>query len=190
MKSVKNFLSHYQFFSVISAIIFFVVGILFIVFNSHAKATLLYIFSISLMVAGVFHLINYVISKAFATNIILGAFEFITGLVVLLLIPNLKNTNVFGIVFGIYFVLIGLFVCDLAIDGKKQGVSKWWMSLVFAVILLSAGFVFIFVKSAENVVAILAGCALIFDAGYAIIDAIMVSRNAREYTDTLKDLLN
>ena len=174
-------------FSIIEALIYIGIGLIFILDVADTKTTILYIFGIGTIIAGIIHLISFLTWRVLSFNLLRSAVELIAGTLIIILIPRLTEINFFGIIFGIYFLIIAVLLLEFSIDSKKIGSRLWWLVLVASFVIFTMGIILIFIKAAENVLTTVIGATLILDAVFTVIDTFTINRYQPEYDETLKD---
>lgn len=154
--------------SLLSSILFLLLGILLI--NDPGKMVHLisYIIGTILIIMGIFRIVSYFTSKNsyifYDYNLIYGSLCVILGIIVILCGGVI--VSFFRIAIGIWIILSGINRINLSFKIKDAGVNYWILSLLISILILLAG---IYIMFAPGTILITLGIILVF---YSIMDII------------------
>ena len=154
--------------SIISAVVFLLIGILIVNNPDTIIATVSYILGGFLVIGGIFKIISYFIEKG---NLDFENYDLVYGIMVLVLgIIFLTHVtileSIFSIVIAVWLIYEGLIRGTSSMKLKKYEVKAWWVVLVSALLMIFAG---IYILAVPNVIVVTIGAIMI---AYAIIDII------------------
>lgn len=165
---MKNLFKKSGYLSLLSSILFLILGILLIINPEEIVEFISYIIGAIFIVMGIFKITSYFTSKDkyafYDYNLIFGAFCCIVGIIIMAFGSTI--VAMFRIVIGIWIILSGLNRLDLSMKIKNSGVNSWTLSLLISILIIIAG---IYVVFASGSILSTVGIALVV---YSIMDII------------------
>lgn len=165
---MKNLLKRAGFTSILSSIIFLLLGIFLVVNPNAIVKTISYVIGILLIIIGIVKIISYFTSKDdyifYDYRLIYGVFCIVLG--ILVMFSGNAIASFFRIIIGVWILLNGASRLDLAIRLKETNTNYWALSLILSVLILVAGIYIIF---APGTILVTLGIILI---SYSIMDII------------------
>ena len=165
---MKDLIKRSGFVSIAASLIFLVLGLILI---NHPEGTIKvvsYILGGLLIIFGVFRLGTYFSTREkfayYDFNLTVGALCFLAGLIIIVF--GTAIASLFGIMVGIWIVLTAINRINFAFRLKEEKVKYWYVSLIIALLVISAGLYIIF---APELILITLGYLLI---SYSIMDII------------------
>lgn len=170
--------------SVIESLILILLGI-FLITNPNASITIITSIAGSFFVIkGLYQIINYFISKGynnfFNNNLLWGVISVLIGAT--LFLAGDKIVDIFRIVLGIWVIYSSLVHINTAIKLSVAGIKNWFLSLIFALIMLTIGGFLVF-NSGSAI--IFAGWLLVFSGISGIISDIFFLINIESVEKSL-----
>lgn len=167
-KYLKKYLKKDAMESILAAIVFLIIGILFVKNPEAIKLTFSYIAGGIFVLVGILKVINYFVEKGnedfFNYDLVFGIIAIIIG-VVFITQYSFINT-LFRIAIAIWLMYSGLIRGTTAIKLKSFEVKNWWVILVSAVLMVLAG---LYIMSFAGIIEVTLGIIMIC---YAVIDII------------------
>ncbi len=188
-KSKNNKLKNLKLTSVFASILYVIFGILICALPETARTILVYTFGALLIMRGLVSMFNFFGYGFEPFGFIRGIVELTLGILVMCYAEWVAGT-LFGVLFGIYFILKALLEIQESFDLSKAGVKIWWVNLLFALVTLILGIVLLinpFVGA--NAVMIYIGASLIVDGVLSLIAIIFVASKVKKMKKTVKDLV-
>lgn len=165
---MKSLLKKAGFTSILSSIIFLLLGIFLVVNPNAIVKTISYVIGILLIIIGIVKIISYFTSKDdyifYDYRLIYGAFCIVLG--ILIMFSGNAIASFFRIIIGIWILLNGVSRLDLAIKLKETNTNYWLLSLILSILIFVAGIYIIF---APGTILVTLGIILI---SYSIMDII------------------
>ncbi len=165
---MKNLFKKAGFMSILSSIVFLLLGILLVVNPNAMVQAVSYIIGILLIVIGIVKMISYFTSKGdylfYDYRLVYGALCVILG--ILVIVSGNAIASFFRIVIGIWIILSGISRLDLSIRLKGTDTGYWILSLLLSILIFVAGIYIIF---APGTILVTLGIILI---AYSIMDII------------------
>lgn len=165
---MRNLFKKAGYLSILSSILFLILGILLINNPEQIVQAISYIIGGILIIMGIFRIISYFTSKDayvfYDFNLIYGSLCAILG--ILVMVCGKSIVSFFGIIIGIWIILSGISRINLSFKIKDAGVNYWFVSLLISILILIAGIYIIFVP---GTILVTLGFILIF---YSIMDII------------------
>lgn len=152
---------------ILMSALFFVLGVLLIIFPEISAKTMGIVISVSLIIFGIIKLIGY-FSKdlyrlAFQHDLAFGILLITLGIIIIAK-PE-KTISFICILMGIVILADGLFKIQVAVDAKAFGIKLWWLIFSLAVITGSIGFVLIIRPSeSSRLLLMILGISLIVES--------------------------
>lgn len=142
LKLLKKVFNIYIYQSIISSIIIFILGLVFLFNPTIATRTVEIITSIILMALGIGAIFNY-FSKAtlkiFNFNLAYGIVSIILGF--LIVINPFALVNIITIIFGAWLCVSGLVKVNYGLNFKRVNEDSWVLTLVIGLLTLAFGIV-------------------------------------------------
>ncbi len=180
MSEFKETIKAVKLQTIITAIMFVVIGILFIVFPEESLRILCYIAGGIMIFLGVCRLVLYAIelaSERHSTALASGIMLLVFGIV---FVANPEIViGLFALIFGIVMILDGIEKLQDAINGAFARQSGWWVDLIIACIVLALGLV-VLICNTSSWVMVFAGVAMIVEGVLDFAGAVYLSAKARK----------
>lgn len=176
---------------IIISVIFCVLGITLISFPEFSAALLGTICGIVFLAFGIVKLVGYfskdLFRLAFQFDLEFGILMIVIG-IVLLVHPG-SLVNFICIAFGISVLGDGLFKIRIALDAKRFGIQKWWLTVVIAVISSILGLILVCRPGAGGrVLMIILGITFLAEGILSMSTVItMVKIIKHQHPDVIKD---
>ena len=127
-------------------ILYFVLGLLFLIFNQQITLIICYILGAVLLLGGVVQVVSFLVNRAETTlmdrfGLCLGVLIGVGGGVILAM-PGLLS-GIINWLFGIVLIVDGIIKLKTALEAKQDS-TGWWLSLIFALAAFLLGVVLIF----------------------------------------------
>ena len=143
---MKDLIKRSGFVSILASIIFLILGLILI---NHPEGTIKvvsYILGGLLMVFGGFRISTYMSTREnfayYDFNLTLGTLCFLAGLVIIVF--GTAIASFFGIIIGIWISLTAINRINFAFKLKDSKIKYWYVSLIIALLVLSAGLYIVF----------------------------------------------
>lgn len=167
-KYLKKYLKKDAMESILAAIIFLIIGVLFVRNPEAIKMTFSYIVGGIFALLGILKIINYFVEKGnedfFNYDLVFGIIALIIG-IILITQYSFINT-LFRISIAIWLIYSGLIRGTTAMKLKSFELKNWWVVLVSAILMALAG---IYIMSFTGIIEVTLGVIMIC---YAVIDII------------------
>lgn len=143
-------------------ILYFVLGLLFLIFNQQITLIICYILGAVLLLGGVVQVVSFLVNRAETTlmdrfGLCLGVLIGVGGGVILAM-PGLLN-GIINWLFGIVLIVDGIIKLKTALEAKQDS-TGWWLSLIFALAAFLLGVVLIFMPVEQSILTIFTGIFL------------------------------
>lgn len=147
-------------------ILYFVLGLLFLIFSQQITLIICYILGAALLLGGVVQVISFLVNRRETTlsdrfALCLGVLIGVGGGVILAM-PGLLS-GVINWLFGIVLMVDGIIKLKTALEAKQSS-TGWWLSLIFALAAFLLGVSLIFMPVDQSVLTIFTGIFLIIVA--------------------------
>ena len=185
---MKKFLKNIKVWSLLEALSCLVFGVLLIAFQDFTKLAIIYTFASLVMLIGLIKCFNYFCYGIEPFGFINGLVNIAISIIIFVNAQTLSDMRVFGLMFGLYFIVKGLLMTQWSADCHKFGAKYWWLNLILALVVFAMGILIVVYPQTEQVLLILIGVALIVDAIYSFVDTIVVSAKIKKARKTLKSL--
>ncbi|MBQ9416226.1 MAG: DUF308 domain-containing protein [Clostridia bacterium] len=123
---------------VVASALFFIAGILFIIFPQIPDGILRWIFGIGLCLIAATRIFAYwsndLYRLAFQYDFAFGIFTAVLGLLLMVNFEYIMSH--LQLMMGMYILLDGLFKMQIAIDAQRFGMSKWWILLISSLVVV------------------------------------------------------
>lgn len=176
---MKKVLKKEGWISIISAVLFLILGIIIVNHPDTIVATVSYIFGGFLVVAGIVKVIAYFIEKG---NLDFENYDFVYGIIIAVVgitfIAHLSVLeSIFSLLIAIWLIYEALVRFTSAMKLKKYDVKVWWVVLVSSLLMLFAG---IYILAVPNIIVVTVGAFMIAYAILDIIDGIIFVANVNK----------
>ena len=143
-------------------ILYFVLGLLFLIFNQQITLIICYILGAVLLLGGVVQVVSFLVNRAETTlmdrfGLCLGVLIGVGGGVILAM-PGLLS-GIINWLFGIVLIVDGIIKLKTALEAKQDS-TGWWLSLIFALAAFLLGVVLIFMSVEQSILTIFTGIFL------------------------------
>lgn len=179
--------------SLITSIILIVVGLLLIIKPEEVLSLISIIIGIGIVVIGIFGIINYIRDlqedNTMSLDIIYGVICLIVGSILIM------NTKIVGsilpIVLGIWMVINSIIKAQYTLMLKDNNNSRWKITLLFSVLTLVCGILFIFnpFKGAALITQIIGTIVVIYSI-MDIANIIILKKNINDFKKDIKEVKN
>ena len=173
---MKNLFKKAGFMSILSSIVFLLLGILLVVNPDAMVQAVSYVIGVLLITIGIVKMISYFTSKGdylfYDYRLIYGALCVILG--ILIMVSGSAIASFFRIVIGIWIILSSISRLDLSVRLKGVDTGYWILSLLLSILILVAGIYIIF---APGTILVTLGIILIAYSIMDIIESILFMAN-------------
>ena len=165
---MKDLLKRAGFTSILSSLVFLLLGILLVVNPDAMVQAVSYVIGVLLIAIGIVKVISYFTSKDdylfYDYRLIYGALCIILG--ILVTVSGNAIASFFRIIIGIWIILSGIARLDLSVRLKGADTGYWILSLLLSILILVAG---VYLMFAPGTILVTLGVILI---AYSIMDII------------------
>ena len=173
---------------IITSVISFIIGLIMAVVPNVSLQVMGIAFGIFMIIYGV----ALVVLDFMAHDIYIPFYGIVSGIlsvvagIILVAMPDVIAT-IFAIALGIWIILSSVNLISIAISVRK-GVKNWWMWLILGIIDLICGLIILFNPFASSIsLVILGGIIIMVHSVVSIVGMIMVRKDVKDVTKTLKD---
>ena len=172
-------------FSIVSSIIYIVLGIIIIIYPEDALKSIGIAVAILAMIYGIIITVINITNLQNAGNPIFGILLIVTG-AVLLMYPNSLGI-LLSLLVGIWFISNSVSRIKLAVMLKNVKGINWLLLLLISIITLLVGITFIFAPLASAItLAIIVGVLMIVYSVCDIVEIIFIKKNIKTIQKALK----
>ena len=168
--------------SLLSSIIFAILGIILIARPEGTIKAISYILGAMFMMVGIYKIIDYFKTKGkydfFNYDLAFGIIAIIIGIVTIVYIKTIGT--IFRIIIGVWIIYSAIMRLNLAFKLKTMGSRAWISSLVIALIMLVCGLYILFTSSA---IVVTIGTIILIYSILDIIESIIFLINIKEITE-------
>ena len=164
-----------------------VIGILFMTRPRISATAMGYILGAALVIFGIAKMAGYFAKDlyrlAFQYDLETGIILLVLGIIILIFPGGMMN--VISIALGVLILADGLFKIRIALDARRFGIERWWLTIVLAAAAILTGVVLVF-QSARGaaLLTVVLGAALLADGLLCLyVAATMVKIVANQYPD-------
>ena len=188
MKEIKDYFKKLSVAIIVTSVIAFVIGLVMVVMpdlSLQAIGITIGIFAIAFGIALI--VMDFMINRIHIQfyGIITGILSIVIG-IIFIAMPNVLPT-VFAIALGLWVILSSVNIISIAIT-VRNGVSNWFLLLLFGIIDLIAGVVILLNPFASSIsVVVLGGIILMIHSVVTIVDTVMIRSNAKEVAKAVED---
>lgn len=176
---MKKILKREGWSSVISAVVFLILGIIIVNNPDTIISTVSYILGGFLTIAGLIKIISYFSEKGNLDfenyDLVYGIITAVVGLIFISHVTILES--IFSILIAVWLIYEGLVRCTSAMKLKKYNIKVWWIVLVSALLMLFGG---IYILAVPNVIIVTVGAIMIAYAIMDIIDGLVFVANVNK----------
>ncbi len=165
----------------LSSILCIILGVIFVVWRGGVIDVIGTILSVVMILVGVIYLGSFILSLAtFGASTIVGILILAVG-IWFLIQPSLI-VSLIPVIIGVGLLFHGIRGVTEAISSKKFGYERWGLDLVFAIICLVCGIVFVFCPlGVLKQFILLVGIVLIVNGALNLWISLTATRAARDY---------
>ena len=165
----------------LSSILCIILGVIFVVWRGGVIDVIGTILSVVMILVGVIYLGSFILSLAtFGASTIVGILILAVG-IWFLIQPSLI-VSLIPVIIGVGLLFHGIRGVTEAIGSKKFGYERWGLDLVFAIICLVCGIVFVFCPlGVLKQFILLVGIVLIINGALNLWISLTATRAARDY---------
>ncbi|MBQ9563938.1 MAG: DUF308 domain-containing protein [Lachnospiraceae bacterium] len=177
-KSIKHFkITHY-----LSALLLVLAGIVLVARPGMALETVCVILGVMVIGAGLFYIVSYFVrgklSAVLGMDLVLGIQ--MAGVGILLLTHPKAVVSIIPVIFGCVLFVSALVKLQTAIDMKRLGVTRWWITMVFALLTVMLAVVMVGKPfAAMQVLMVYVGISFIADGVLTLFSMIALGANLR-----------
>lgn len=179
-KYLKKYLKKDAMESILAAVIFLIIGVLFVRNPEAIKITFSYVIGGIFALLGILKIINYFAEKGnedfFNYDLVFGIIALIIG-IILITQYSFINT-LFRISIAIWLIYSGLIRGTTAMKLKSFELKNWWVVLVSAILMVLAG---IYIMSFAGIIEVTLGVIMICYAVVDIINGILFMVDINKY---------
>ncbi|MEG1986999.1 MAG: DUF308 domain-containing protein [Bacilli bacterium] len=193
MKELKKEFNKVWWGSVVSSILFIIVGILLMIEPAAVITAISMIVGIAIIIAGIFAFLKYFrntdVRDIFKFDLIYGVICVLAGS---LLIVNPKAVaSILPLVLGIWMIINSIIKMQYAFSLKEYKSDGWIATLIIAVITLGLGILFIFnpFKGATLLMQIIGGVITLY-AVMDIVNSYILKKNVKNVSDYVNESVN
>lgn len=171
-------------------LLYFVLGLLFLIFNQQITRIICYILGAALLLGGVVQVVSFLVNRRETTlvdrfTLCLGVLIGVGGGVILAM-PGLLS-GVINWLFGIVLIVDGIIKLKTALEAKQNS-TGWWLSLIFALAAFLLGVVLIFMPVEQSVLTIFTGIFLMVVAVLNGISFVYIRKTIRKAEQAITEV--
>lgn len=173
--------------SILTSVVILVIGIFLFIQPDTVIRMISVVLGIIFLIPGITALIDYFKEKNSA-SLVLGVITVLVSLI--LIIKTDLVASILPFILGIYFVVNGITRLQYALELKKQGYASFTTSLVFSLLIMLCGILFI-LNPFEGAMALtqMIGMFMIIYAALDISNTVVIKRGMRVVTKNMKDAI-
>lgn len=179
MEYLSNILKKTGMYSLVSSIIFAVLGIVLIVYPEETIKVISYIIGIMFMLVGVYKIINYITNKGnydlYNYDLAFGIIAIVLGIVTIAY--GSKIVSIFRIIIGLWIIYSAIIRFSLSLKLKALETDAWKYSLILAIVMLICG---IYAIANTGIIIVTIGVVVLVYAITDIIESIIFIKNIKE----------
>jgi uncharacterized membrane protein HdeD (DUF308 family) len=182
---LKKF-NKFMWISIASCILFLLIGIIFLSNPEASFKVVSIIFSVLLIVTGLFLIIDYSGKILFTSFLTTGILALILG-IVLLIYPD-TLTILVPIIVGVWMITFAIVDIQLSLSLKKIGYSSWLLPTIMSVIAILCGILMIvFPQSGTIALTTLFGILLIVYSAAGVVDLFVFKKNVNDIVKEIEE---
>lgn len=171
-------------------ILYFVLGLLFLIFSQQITLIICYILGAALLLGGVVQVISFLVNRRETTlsdrfALCLGVLIGVGGGVILAM-PGLLS-GVINWLFGIVLMVDGIIKLKTALEAKQSS-TGWWLSLIFALAAFLLGVVLMFMPVEQSVLTIFTGIFLMVVAVLNGVSYVYIRRTVKKVEQAITEV--
>ena len=176
--------------SIIIALISIILGIVLMIYKNTAVKFICIAAGVVLMALGMYYIVTYFTHKskvsALQLDLLLGIIMFLLGL--WMAVKPESVISLLQYVVGAVIIIHGLVDLQAALNIKRGGYEKWWVSLILALVTIVLGtLILVDPFSALDALLILIGIVLVFDGISDLYIILRISKVFHEVKDAVED---
>ncbi len=184
---MKEYFKNLKFTSLAFGLLYLLFGLSLLIWQDTAKATMLVLFGVAIIVFGGVSILNYFIYRTEPFGLFIGVINIVLGALTIVYAGDLSNAGIFAGVFAFIFMFSAVFKFQNALIHRRFGVKNWWLEAIFGTIMLVVSIVIICSPFAENVLLTLLGLCIIIDAIMQIITTFIVANKLKKIKHSFKE---
>lgn len=171
--------------SILTSVVILVIGIFLFIQPDTVIRMISVVLGIIFLIPGITALIDYFKEKNSA-SLVLGVITILVSLI--LIIKTDLVASILPFILGIYFVVNGITRLQYALELKKQGYTSFTTSLVFSLLIMFCGILFI-LNPFEGAMALtqMIGMFMIIYAALDITNTVVIKRGMKVVTKEMKN---
>lgn len=185
---MKEFFKNLKWMSILEALAGIILGSLMIFCTELTIKSLIYIFSMLVIIVGVVKIINYFLYGIESYGVVLGVVNLVLGLVFICNVNAIASTNILGIIFGIVVLIKSIFAIKESLNLRALGAKRWWLDMLLSVLLLAFAIVTICHSAPDKIMFTWLGVTIIISGVLSLVDIFAVSAKVKKTKKTLKDI--
>lgn len=176
-----NLMNKFRTVSIIFAVCYFVTGAMMLFVPNIAGDIICYIIGGILALSGIFKVCSYFFSQSGVLKskfgLVFGILGIIAGLFIIIRSRSVMEFLFF--IIGAVMIISGIVKITVALDVRRSGYGKWWIELIFAVLVAAAGIVLVIVPSGGSFIMQIIGAALLANGIISFADVLYLYRAAK-----------
>ena len=182
---LKKF-NKFMLITMLFSIMLCLMGIILIIYPDISLKVISLIIAVSMIVGGLFLIIDFGGRILFTNFMIIGILLFIMG-VILLIQPNIVVTIIPYIV-GIYIIINSIFDLQVSLGLKKYEIEGWLLPTLLSILSILCGiFIITYPQSSMTVLTSYFGIVLIIYAVSMLVNSIVFKKNVNDIVKLLED---
>lgn len=171
--------------SILTSVVILVIGIFLFIQPDTVIRMISVVLGIIFLIPGITAMIDYFKEKNSA-SLVLGVITILVSLI--LIIKTDLVASILPFILGIYFVVNGITRLQYALELKKQGYTSFTTSLVFSLLIMICGILFI-LNPFEGAMALtqMIGMFMIIYAALDITNTVVIKRGMKVVTKNMKN---
>ena len=173
--------------SILTSVVILVIGIFLFIQPDTVIRMISIVLGIIFLIPGLTALIDYFKEKN-SSSLVLGIITILVSLI--LIIKTDLVASILPFILGIYFVVNGITRLQYALELKKDGYTSFTTSLVFSLLIMLCGILFI-LNPFEGAMALtqMIGMFMIIYAALDISNTVVIKRGMKVVTKNMKDAI-
>ncbi len=190
MKNLKQELSKVWTTTILTSLFLMIIGIMMIIYPDEIISIISIVIGIGIIIAGILAFLKYFRESKeqdfFRFDLIYGVISVLAGT---LLIVNPKAVaSILPLVLGIWMVINSVIKVQYALTLKQYGNTSWLKAMILALITLAGGILLVFNPfEGAAILTQIIGAILVTYAIIDIIDAYMIRKNLKAFTETVQE---
>lgn len=190
MKYIKRKFNQMIRNTIITSLFLMIIGVLLIAKPEEILTMISIVLGVGIMIVGIFGFLNYANDlkegRTMSMDIIYGIICVIVG--ALLIINTKIFASILPIVLGIWMVINSIIKAQYTLLLKDEGNSNWKITLIFSVLTLACGILFIFnpFKTASMFMQIFGAIMVIYSI-MDVVNVIILKKNIKSFENDVKE---